>query len=101
MEHKHTIADYTYVEGEVLAGLVLGWNFGDGHLHQEQLLQSIQKRCQFESGQLRCIFVESQPLGKDSMNYRIYDAHDGLMRDHSISVRALNEIQPWERLEQT
>ncbi len=24
-----------WVDGEILAGLVLGWNFGDGHLHDE------------------------------------------------------------------
>ena len=42
--------------------LVLGWNFGDGHLHQEQLLAAVQAQCGFEEGELRCIFVESQPL---------------------------------------
>lgn len=95
------LAEYMYMEGEVLAGLTLGWNFGDGHLHQEQLLQSIQKRCQFKSGELRCIFVESQPLAKDRMDYKIYDAHDGLIKNDCVAVSALQEIQPWESIHES
>src|SRR5262249_35020647 len=30
--------DYEWVDGELVAGMVLGWNFGEGHLHGEQLL---------------------------------------------------------------
>ncbi|MDF1667651.1 MAG: DUF3556 domain-containing protein, partial [Planctomycetota bacterium] len=52
---------YEYVDGELVAGLALGWNFGDGHLHDERLLSAIQQQCHFEEGQLRCIFLESQP----------------------------------------
>ena len=92
----HPLKDYLYVEGEVLCGLVLGWNFGDGHLHQSQLLKSIQSQCHFKSGELRCIFVESQPLGGDAMSYEIHDATDGI-RDHgSIKVAELLKVQPWE-----
>jgi hypothetical protein len=28
--------NYAYSEGELVASVVLGWNFGDGHLHQER-----------------------------------------------------------------
>jgi hypothetical protein len=31
-------SQYEIVEGETVAGVILGWNFGDGHLHDEQLL---------------------------------------------------------------
>jgi hypothetical protein len=34
------VEDYEYVDGELVAGLALGWNFGDGHLHTEQLLRA-------------------------------------------------------------
>ena len=27
------IDDYEWIEGEVVGGMVLGWNFGDGHLN--------------------------------------------------------------------
>ena len=30
--------EYSYVDGEIVAGSVLGWNFGDGHLADERLL---------------------------------------------------------------
>jgi hypothetical protein len=51
------LEDHTYADGELIAGLVLGWNFGDGHLHDERLLASVQRRCGFAEGELRCIFV--------------------------------------------
>ena len=52
---------YTWMDGEVVAGLALGWNFGEGHLSNERLLSRIQAVCGFAPGELRCIFVESQP----------------------------------------
>ena len=62
---------------------------------QEALLAALQAQCGFESGELRCIFVESQPLARSSLDYRIVDAHDG-QRDHgSIDVRTLARLQPW------
>src|SRR5439155_27046337 len=41
------LEDYEWVDGEVVAGLALGWNFGEGHLHSEQLLAAIQEQCDF------------------------------------------------------
>jgi hypothetical protein len=88
--------DYEYLDGEIVAGLVLGWNFGDGHLHCEPLLRAVQAQCGFEEGELRCIFVESQPLGKKTMGYRIHDAKTGLRDEGEILVAPLRERQPWE-----
>jgi hypothetical protein len=88
--------EYEYVDGEIVAGLVLGWNFGDGHLHREKLLEAVQAQCGFEEGELRCIFVESQPLGKNTLGYRIHDAKTGLLERGEIDVRELRERQPWE-----
>jgi hypothetical protein len=87
--------DYEWVDGELVAGLVLGWNFGDGHLHQEQLLRSVQAQCGFEPGELRCIFVEAQPLGRKHLHYRIADARTGAMESGDIDVRELMQQQPW------
>jgi hypothetical protein len=75
--------------------MVLGWNFGEGHLHREQLLRSVQEQCQFESGELRCIMVESQPLGRSTLHYRILDAKDGLIEEGQADVRLLRKQQPW------
>lgn len=87
---------YEWMDGEIIAGLALGWNFGEGHLHHEQLLASIQAQCGFEEGELRCIFVESQPLGRDTLAYRIVDAASGLRERGELSVAELRTRQPWE-----
>jgi len=79
----------------MVAGLVLGWNFGDGHLHREQLLRAVQDQCAFEDGELRVIMVEAQPLGRAMLNYRIHDARTGLLERGDIDVGELRERQPW------
>ncbi len=89
------LEDYEWIDGELVAGLALGWNFGDGHLHQEQLLTSIQSQCGFEEGELRCIFVESQPLGRSTLAYRIVDAKAGAIERGSLPVDELRSRQPW------
>jgi hypothetical protein len=88
--------DYEYLDGELVAGMVLGWNFGDGHLHHERLLDAVQQQCQFAEGELRTIFVESQPLGRGTLQFRIHDANRGLLEQGSLDVRALRHRQPWE-----
>lgn len=87
--------EYEYVDGELVAGLVLGWNFGEGHLHHEQLLESIQAQCGFEAGELRCIFVEAQPLFRPTLAYRIVDAEQGQLEAGELSVAELRSRQPW------
>jgi hypothetical protein len=89
------LEDYECIDGEIVAGLVLGWNFGDGHLHREQLLASVQAQCEFEEGELRCIFVESQPLLRGTFAYRIHDAKRGLLDRGALSVAELRDWQPW------
>ncbi len=89
------LEDYEYTDGELIAGIVLGWNFGDGHLHREGFLRAVQEQCGFEEGELRCIFVESQPLGRQTMGYRIHDAKTGLLEEGELDVRLLRQRQPW------
>jgi hypothetical protein len=90
------IEDYEYLDGELVAGLVLGWNFGDGHLHREDLLAAVQAQCNFLPGELRCIFVESQPLGGRALGYRIVDAATGKIEEGELPVAELRRRQPWE-----
>jgi hypothetical protein len=75
--------------------MTLGWNFGDGHLHDEQLLRAIQAQCGFEPAELRCIMVESQPLFKSTLHYRIHDASTGLIEQGHLQIDALRKLQPW------
>jgi len=89
------LEDYEWVDGELVAGMALGWNFGEGHLHQEQLLASIQAQCGFEAGELRCIFVEAQPLGRSTLAYRVVDAKTGVIEKGNLPVGELGSRQPW------
>ena len=84
-----------WYDGELVAGLTLGWNFGDGHLHRRQLLQAIQAQCGFAPGELRCVFVESQPWFSGSLGYSIEDAADGIIRQGRVDVAPLCAAQPW------
>ncbi|MBL8955928.1 MAG: DUF3556 domain-containing protein [Myxococcaceae bacterium] len=86
---------YTWCEGEVMAGLALGWNFGEGHLHHEQLLAAVQRQCGFQPGELRCIFVESQPLFGRTLAWRIVDAATGLVEKGELPVDELRTRQAW------
>jgi hypothetical protein len=87
--------DYEWIDGEVMAGMVLGWNFGDGHLHDEQLLRAVQAQCAFQLGELRCVMVEAQPLGRPTLHFRILDAASGLLEEGTLDVRTLRGLQPW------
>ena len=79
----------------MVAGMVLGWNFGDGHLHDEQLLDAVQEQCHFEEGELRVVLVESQPLLGRSMAWRVVDAKTGQMAEGESMIKDMIEWQPW------
>jgi hypothetical protein len=86
---------YEIRDGEIVAGVVLGYNFGDGHFHDDRLLAAVQERCDFEPGQLRVVTLESQPAGDPSQRYRIYDAADGLLEEGRVEVADMVSRQPW------
>lgn len=86
---------YTIREGETIAGLVIGWNFGDGHLHDESLLRAIQERCGYAEGELRVVILESQPIHRQRQHYRIVDAAAGLIEEGYVDVADMVSRQPW------
>lgn len=90
------LTERLYVDGELVAGYALGWNFGDGHLHQEALLAAVQAQCGFEEGEVRCVFVEGQPLHRPRMKWRIVDAKTGLLEEGEVSIAEMRARQPWE-----
>lgn len=93
------IDEYVWRDGELVAGVALGWNFGDGHLHNEYLLESLQKRCQWKSGEVRVILVDPQPFGRPYHDWRIYDAKDGKLAEGRVSVAELRSRQPYPTAE--
>lgn len=93
---KHVDVDrYTLREAELFCNLILGWNFGDGHLHDERLIAAIQKRLNFAPGELVVAFVESQPIHKRRQQYRVIDAALGVVERGSWSVPEAVSQQPW------
>ncbi len=88
--------EYHYVDGENVAGSVLGWNFGEGHLCSERLLECVQEQCQFEDGELRAIMVESQPLLGSTLHWRILDAKRGMLEEGYASLDELARRAPWD-----
>jgi hypothetical protein len=86
---------YEIVEGETVAGVVLGWNFGDGHLHDEQLLAAVQERCGYAEGELRVVLLESQPIHRQWQHYRVVDAATGVVDSGYVRVADMVRQQPW------
>ncbi|MEU2713219.1 DUF3556 domain-containing protein [Streptomyces sp. NPDC007205] len=86
---------YDVREGETVAGAVLGWNFGDGHLHNEELVAAVQQRCGFAPGDLRVVVLESQPTHRQRQHYRIVDAASGLIEEGHVKVGEMVTRQPW------
>jgi hypothetical protein len=89
------VEDYTVREGELVAGVVLGYNFGDGHFHDQRLLAAIQERCRFEAGEVRVVVLESQAAHVQRQRYRIFDAATGLVEEGWVNVADMVERQPW------
>lgn len=88
-------AEYKVREGEIVAGPLVGWNFGEGHLHNEQLVQAVQRRCNFADGDLRVIILEGQPIHIQKQWYRIVDAKTGLIEAGYVTVEDMLARQPW------
>jgi hypothetical protein len=89
------VEGYSVREGELVAGVVLGYNFGDGHFHDHRLLAAVQERCGFEPGELRVVTLESQPAHVQRQRYRIWDAAEGLVEEGWVDVREMVVRQPW------
>jgi hypothetical protein len=89
------VDDYEVRDGELVSGVVNGWNFGDGHFHEQQLLAAVQERCGFEPGELRVVYLESQPIQVQRQNYRIYDAATGLIEEGWVNVADMRARGPW------
>ena len=86
---------YHVREGEIVSGLVNGWNFGDGHFHDDQLIEAVQDQCGFEPGDVRVVVLEGQPIHIQKQHYWIYDAATGLIEEGWVAVRDMVERGPW------
>ncbi|HSS25088.1 MAG TPA: DUF3556 domain-containing protein [Mycobacterium sp.] len=86
---------YIPVDGDFVAGVTLGWNFADGHMHNEQLIQAVHERCHFDEGELRVIVLDAQPIHRQRQNYRLVDAATGEFERGYVTVHDMRALQPW------
>ncbi|GAA3531903.1 DUF3556 domain-containing protein [Nocardioides daeguensis] len=97
-EHLDDIESRTVREAEFVCTTLLGWNFGDGHLHDERLIAAVQKRLGLEPGDLVVAYCESQPTPwrrSRPQEYRVIDAALGVVERGSWDVRDCVREQPW------
>lgn len=74
---------------------MIGFNFGDGHLHNEELIKAVQDEAQFEPDELVIAWVGSEALGSGIQHYKLIDAALGVIQRGTWKVAdAVNE-QPW------
>ena len=87
--------DYAVTDGERICSTAIGWNFGDGHMHNEQLIAAMQERCRFEPGEVRVVLLDAQPIHKQTQAYRLVDAATGEFERGTVRVADMVNSQPW------
>ncbi|MEB3031472.1 DUF3556 domain-containing protein [[Mycobacterium] nativiensis] len=88
--------DYTLTDGERICSTAIGWNFGDGHMSNEQLIAALHKRCRFEPGEVRVVILDAQPIHRQTQRYRLVDAATGEFERGYVNVADMVERQPWD-----
>lgn len=88
--------DYVLTDGERICSTALGWNFGDGHFSNEQLVAALQKRCGFEPGEVRIVMLDAQPIQRQTQQYRLVDAATGEFERGHVKVADMVVRQPWQ-----
>ncbi|MBE7159831.1 MAG: DUF3556 domain-containing protein, partial [Williamsia herbipolensis] len=90
------VDDYVITDGEVIASLAVGWNFGDGHFADERLVAALQRRAHFDPGEVRIVMLDSQAMHRQVQHYRIVDAATGVVERGTVSVADIAARQPWD-----
>ncbi len=82
-------------DGEFVCNSLIGFNFGDGHLHNEDLIAAVQRQADFEPGELVVVWVESQAWGSPVQHYLVIDAALGVIERGCWRVADAVKEQPW------
>lgn len=88
--------DYALTDGERICSTAVGWNFGDGHMTNEQLIEALQQRCGFEPGEVRVVILDAQPIHRQTQAYRLVDAATGEFERGYVNVADMVARQPWQ-----
>jgi Transmembrane protein of unknown function (DUF3556) len=95
MRHLDRLENYRIREGEFVCTTLVGWQFGDAHLHNEQTIEAVQKRCNFAPGECVVVWVESQPIHRKTQEYKVIDAALGVVERGYWNVAEVVAEQPW------
>ncbi len=95
LRHLPDIDARTVREGEFVCNSLVGFNFGDGHLHDEDLIKAVQAQAGFEPGELVVAWVESQPVHRGHQAYKVIDAALGVVERGTWKVANAVAEQPW------
>jgi hypothetical protein len=89
------IDHYTLREAEFSCNMLTGFNFGEGHFHDQHLIEALQKRCQFEPGEFVVVWVESEPVWHGYQEYWVMDAAVGVVERGRWQVKDCVETKNW------
>lgn len=95
INHVPELDRYTVREAEFVCNSLIGFNFGEGHLHNEDLINAVQKQCGFEPGELIVVWVESQAIHSKVQHYKVIDAARGVIERGTWVVAEAVDEQPW------
>ena len=82
-------------EAEFACNSLIGFNFGDGHLHDAAMIAAVQREAQFAPGELVVAWVESQAWGSPLQHYTLIDAALGVIEEGTWRVSDAVAAQPW------
>jgi uncharacterized membrane protein YkgB len=85
----------TVREAEFVCNSLIGFNFGDGHLHNAEMIAAVQREAAFDPGELIVVWVESQAWGSKVQHYKVIDAALGVIERGTWKVADAVEEQPW------
>ena len=95
LKHLPDVDQRTVREAEFICNSLIGFNFGDGHLHNEDMINAVQAQARFEPGELVIAWVESQSVHHDYQEYKLIDAALGVIERGTWKVADAVEEQPW------
>lgn len=85
----------TVREAEFLCNSIIGFNFGEGHFHDERMVAAVQDEAQFLPGECVIAWVESEAFGSGVQHYKIIDAALGVVERGTWKVADAVSAQPW------
>jgi hypothetical protein len=95
INHLPDLDRRTVREAEFACNSLIGFNFGDGHLHNTDLIAALQSRCGFLPGEFVVCWVESQAIHSKVQHYQLIDAALGVIERGTWKVSDAVREQPW------